>query len=128
MYLGLNRPILDKMIIIIDNGWQREYHKDDLLTITCMKYTELPIGTEIYYTGDMANESGEGTVTSIRDDKWGKFYEIKLTDGREFRSVTPLIFGPFNNTYDHRFEVMTERKEIRAKLFEDLQKHRLCTK
>ena len=33
--------------------------------------TELETGTNIYYTGDMANHNGYGTITEITNSEWG---------------------------------------------------------
>ncbi len=42
-------------------------------------------GTRIYYTGDMANNDGHGTITKIETSKWstGEAF-ITMDDGREF--------------------------------------------
>lgn len=41
----------------------------------------LSLGTEIFYTGDMANASDNGTVTKITTDRWGTRYTISCVSG-----------------------------------------------
>tara|TARA_R110002020_G_scaffold288114_1_gene503587 strand:- start:575 stop:823 length:249 start_codon:yes stop_codon:yes gene_type:complete len=50
-------------------------------------------GTKIYYTGDMANIEGFGTVTRAYEDKWGKWVDIKMDDGRDFANTTAHTIG-----------------------------------
>lgn len=54
----------------------------------------LEVGTEIYYTGDMANASGFGYVGEVkRDERFGTQLVLQLDDGRRF-SVSPMQFQP----------------------------------
>lgn len=53
----------------------------------------LTAGTRIYYTGDMANLSGEGVVSKVIADRSGAFYDITLDDGRVFRFVMHVAFA-----------------------------------
>jgi hypothetical protein len=41
-----------------------------------MKLNELPIGTRIYYTGDMANIEHFGTITAHKSGRFGDQIEI----------------------------------------------------
>ena len=54
------------------------------------KYDNLTMGTEIYYTGDMANADGYGTITKVREPT--RFapvsYDIAMADAREMRGMT----------------------------------------
>ena len=59
-----------------------------------MKLTDLPTGTRIYYTGDMANQDGFGTITATTTDKWGQFLDIKLDDGRTIEQLPLCCFSP----------------------------------
>lgn len=52
-----------------------------------MKLEELPKGKRIYYGGDMANDSGFGTITETISDKWGQFVTIKMDDGRDIKHL-----------------------------------------
>jgi hypothetical protein len=68
------------------------------------------VGTEIYYTGDVANIDGNGTVTRVRpaDLKYGygETMDITLTDGREMRAIPMACFsGP-----GRRFWTAADRK------------------
>lgn len=59
-----------------------------------MTTKELPIGTRIYYGGDMANKSGFGTITASASDKWGQFVDIKMDDGRDKKHLPVCLFSP----------------------------------
>ena len=50
-------------------------------------------GTRIYYTGDMANREGFGTVTRAYEDKWGKWVDLKMDDNRDFGSTSINSIG-----------------------------------
>ncbi len=54
----------------------------------------LAIGTKISYTGDMANDAGEGEITDMRASEWyGTVFDVTLDDGRVCRGLTALSFG-----------------------------------
>ncbi len=59
-----------------------------------MTLNELPVGTRIYYGGDMANQSDFGVITKHRSDKFGQFVDTKLDDGRVQRSLPLCVFSP----------------------------------
>ena len=59
-----------------------------------MKLTDLPKGTRIYYGGDMANDSGFGTITETLSDKWGQFVTIKMDDSRDIKHLPVCGFSP----------------------------------
>jgi hypothetical protein len=61
--------------------------------------TTLTAGTRIHYTGDMANDPGDGSVTAV-------------TDGRIFR-MTPHVSCVFNGP-GRRFWIMSEYQAKRA--------------
>ena len=50
-------------------------------------------GTEIYYSGDMANKGGFGVVTKRYWDKYGNHVDIKMDDGREFKQIYVSAFS-----------------------------------
>jgi len=62
-----------------------------------MSNDTMNIGDRIYYTGDMANHEGKGTIVAIRPaNKWaGMSYDIKIDglDAREFKGVFPYSFA-----------------------------------
>jgi len=49
-----------------------------------LKLSDLPEGIEIYYHGDMANDSGFGVVSGHNVDKFGHFVKVTMNDGRRF--------------------------------------------
>ena len=57
------------------------------------KTETLTAGTRIYYTGDMANRDGNGTVSAVINDRSGVLYNIVMDDGRVFRSIMHCQFG-----------------------------------
>jgi len=57
------------------------------------KTETLTAGTKIYYTGDMANRDGFGTISTVIEDRFGTFYNIVMNDGRVFRSIMHCQFG-----------------------------------
>jgi len=70
--------------------------------------TAIEIGTRIHYTGDVANNPGEGRVTGVVPCDWYGFkITVTLDDGRVCRGLTPSSFGPYRpgNCTD-RFQVM----------------------
>ena len=50
--------------------------------------------TRIYYSGDMANDSGFGTIIKAIRDKWGSFVNIKMDDGRDINHLPTCAFSP----------------------------------
>jgi hypothetical protein len=74
--------------------------------------TTLTAGTRIHYTGDMANDPGDGSVTAVTDGRHGVFYDITLDDGRIFR-MTPHVSCVFNGP-GRRFWIMSEYQAKRA--------------
>jgi len=60
-----------------------------------MDYTEMTVGTRIYYTGDMANIESEGTIYNVvHDPRWGQHYDLHFDDGRISRGIHPVAFQP----------------------------------
>lgn len=74
---------------------------------------DLAIGTEIYYTGDMANQSGFGVVSAHRPaTRWSKeTADLKLDDGREINAIGPHMFDA---SLGRRFVLRTEYETERA--------------
>lgn len=72
-----------------------------------------PVGTGIYYTGDMANQPGRGTVAAIRPaTRWSsESMDITLEDGREMRGIQISNFSGIGR----RFWTMDEYQADRAK-------------
>jgi len=76
-------------------------------------------GTRFYYTGDMANADGEGSISRVIDSpKWGLSYDLTFDDGRLFRSVSPLAFEPGSG---RRFWPLDEWQANRAKRIAEMQ-------
>lgn len=57
-----------------------------------MNYRRLEKGTEVYYTGDMANHAGFGSITLIREDEYGVQYKVMLR-GEKSKFGRPFSFG-----------------------------------
>ena len=55
----------------------------------------------IYYTGDMANLEGEGTISRVGNNGYGDQCDIVMDDGRLMRGVYFLAFegGPGQRFY-----------------------------
>lgn len=79
---------------------------------------ELRVGVRIYYTGDMANSEGNGTIQREREATpySDKSVDIKLDDGRLFRGISPL---GFESGAGRRFWIL---KEWEAEQKANLQK------
>jgi hypothetical protein len=78
-----------------------------------------PVGTEIHYTGDMANQPGRGVVVAHRlSANWGDSMDIALDDGREMRGIHLSNFsGPgrrFITWADYQAEREARIEEMRA--------------
>ena len=53
-----------------------------------------PIGTEIYYGGDIANQPGFGKIVRLHSSpRFGATYDIELEDGRELRGIPTILVG-----------------------------------
>jgi hypothetical protein len=74
--------------------------------------TTLSAGDRFYYTGDMANQEGEGTIEAVSVNEWGVNYRLAFDDARGLSSVTPAAFvaGP-----GRRFWPLWEWQEDRAR-------------
>lgn len=61
-----------------------------------VQWAQLTEGTRIYYTGDMANQSGLGTITKAWfDAKWGyHLVDIAMDDEREWKAIHLASFQP----------------------------------
>jgi hypothetical protein len=60
-------------------------------------WEQMQEGVRIYYTGDMANQSGFGTITLRRpiDPRWKyKQADIAMDDGREMKAIGVESFQP----------------------------------
>ena len=83
------------------------------------KKMELTENTRIYYGGDMANDSGTGTIVKTIQDKWGSFVDIKMDDGRD---ITQLPICCFSQTYKGhggtRFVTLDEYNKFRRNQME----------
>lgn len=65
--------------------------------MTKLTLIDLPIETEIYYHGDMANEPGFGQVDANYFSASGEFVDLLMDDGRIFES---LSVSNFSEEYD----------------------------
>jgi hypothetical protein len=55
---------------------------------------QYPIGTEIYYAGDIANTPGFGKIVRLTpNERFGATYDIELDDGRELRGIPTILVG-----------------------------------
>ena len=87
---------------------------------------KISVGTDIYYTGDMANAPGLFVVQTIEPCKWYGL-SISLVEtgeqsfGRKIRSLTPSSFDPGPG---RRFETLEYRKQRRAEYLTDPEKKR----
>ncbi len=56
---------------------------------------QLKVGDRIYYSGDMANSDGFGTVTRTHSNAtWGDSVDVAFDDGRESRGLHIVQFSP----------------------------------
>lgn len=79
-------------------------------------------GTEIYYTGDQANIGGFGIVTRFYEDKWGKWSDIKMNDGRDFANTPAnIISTKYNGTCGSRFVTKDAYNAYRQEVFKRLE-------
>jgi len=76
-------------------------------------YKNLPIGTEIYYTGDQANIPDFGKITKINEPtKYSDFsYEIELNDGRIKKHILPIMFTGIGKRFWVKEEYLKDREE-----------------
>jgi hypothetical protein len=78
-----------------------------------------PVGTGVHYTGDVANQPGNGTVTAIRPaNEWAaESMDITLEDGRQMRAIQMSNFSGIGR----RFWSMEEYQADRAKKIEQMR-------
>ena len=57
-------------------------------------------GTEIYYTGDMANGEGYGVVSKAYKNCVGNLVNITMDDGREIRGILRSMISNKYTTID----------------------------
>lgn len=88
---------------------------------------QFEVGTEVYFTGDMANEPSSGKILKVyQPDQFSPLcYDIQLDDGRLSRKIWHLAFQP---SPGRRFMLMTERKQQQLAALENLQKTLLKVK
>ena len=72
--------------------------------------TKLIAGTDIYYTGDMANQESYGTIEEVSTNRFGTNLAIRMEDGHII-NVSPLSFAPGPG---RRFYTKAEWKAQRA--------------
>jgi hypothetical protein len=77
-------------------------------------------GTEIYYTGDVANQSGFGRITKLnRNARWGDTYDFTLEDGREIKGIALHLLGDkYEGHGGTRFVTRAAYDEYRQKVME----------
>ena len=71
----------------------------------------MEIGDRIFYTGDIANPEGWGTISDIKDDEWGVRYTVTLKDGRVLRELYPAMF---EKSVGQRFKTENQVKQEQA--------------
>lgn len=74
--------------------------------------------TRIFYRGDMANMEDLGTIARAYSDKWGRFYDITLDDGRNILGL-PAIMVKTKDTGNglSRFVTLKAHNEYRREQF-----------
>lgn len=77
------------------------------MTSMSLTVADLPIGTTIYYTGDMANHDGTGSIVAHRPaTKWGPAsVDVLMEDGRTMNALWPNMF---EGSIGQRFYRMTD--------------------
>lgn len=87
------------------------------------KYENLQVGERVYYTGDMANVDGCGSITEVHgpDRFYARWYTVKLDDGRESRGIMPSNFGHPSKNRGERFQVLAERTAWREEQIANLR-------
>ena len=78
-----------------------------------------PIGTKVYYTGDMANQDGNFEVFAHRISEWGNSYDLREVDGdREFLGVRHIA-DAYSGTCSDRFVTEEAHKDYRNARIEE---------
>lgn len=89
---------------------------------------KLEVGTRIYYTGDMANNEGFGTITKkIPAGKYNQAcVETKLDDGRIQKMLPELLFSPkYSGNGSTRFVTEEAYRAWEQAFIDKLQKSKL---
>jgi hypothetical protein len=82
-----------------------------------MTNDNLHIGEGIYYTGDMANQSGFGVITAVTSNRWAAVqYNMRLDDGREINAISPSNFSGPGARFQTRKEYNALRQAAIAKM------------
>lgn len=83
-------------------------------------------GLRVYYTGDMANDGGFGTVKNIDKTNYGNWIKIKFDDGRNI-SVNEYQFSKeFKGNGSTRFVTLSAYNEFREKQYNYFISRRLA--
>jgi hypothetical protein len=85
-------------------------------------YTKLKVNQKVRYTGDMANQPGDGKIVKVRPpDRWNNnpTYDIKLEDGRKMQGIQHTNFGTGHG--GHRFEVVASLRSAGSDEVRELQ-------
>lgn len=87
-----------------------------------VEWNQLKTGERIYYTGDMANHSGLGTITKRwHDTKWNyRLVNIAMDDGREINGIHDLSFQPGPG---RRFWLAEDYEAMRQQRIAEMTKH-----
>ena len=79
----------------------------------------LPVGTEVYYTGDAANLPAKGHVKAHRQRAWGISVDLHIEGGREILGLTMAHFAPGPG---RRFWTLEEWRKDRREKVDAVQK------
>ena len=81
-----------------------------------MTLKDLPVGTRIYYSGDMANAEAFGTVTKTYSTQFGERLEVAFDNGKT-KILSPVYFSPeYTGEGDTRFVTEKAYREYREKI------------
>lgn len=84
-----------------------------------VEWNLLEKGVRIYYTGDVANHDGRGTITKRwHDEKWGyRLVDIAMDDGRKIRAIHLESFQPGPG---RRFWLAEDHEAMRQKRISEM--------
>ena len=78
-------------------------------------FSDLTVGTKVFYTGDMANIEGFGVVTAQYTTNWGSLVDLEIEGietedaPRIMRGISPLNFSGAGRRFILHSEYVAER-------------------
>jgi hypothetical protein len=83
------------------------------------QFVGLPVGTKIYYVGDVCNSPSFGEITAVTSSPWSPCqYNMLMVGGEVVKGILPSNFGGLERG-GHRFRLQVEGDDARRRSEEE---------